>query len=111
MKTWSIKHKPTNTWMPSRMSRSNRGWSHWNPGYVHPKYGPEKYHDTNPRIFFTLQSARNALTMWLQGVWEEEMTRGSYFEPPESAGLAPNEPPAPRRREDMEIVELELVGA
>jgi len=96
------------------MSRSNRGWSHWNPGYVHPEYGPEKYHDTNPRIFFTLQSARNALTMWLQGAWE----RSTYQEGDWETGYytaegdpVPNEPPAPRRREDMEIVELELVGA
>ena len=111
MKVWAIKHKPTNTWMPSRMSRSARGWSHWNPGYVHPEFGPEEYHDANPRVFFTLQSARNALTAWLQGAWENTQSQGSYFEPPEDTGPAPMKPPVPRQREDVEIVEMELVGA
>lgn len=114
MRVWAIKHKPTNTWMPSRIGRSGRGWSHWNPGYVSPELGPEKYYDTNPRIFFTVQSVRNALTAWLQGAWE----RGTLQEGDWETGYytvdgdpEPKAPPVPRCREDMEIVELELVGA
>lgn len=112
MKVYAIKHKPTGQWMPARMTRtSSRGWSHWSPGYVHPVYGESKPHDPSPRIFFTLQSARNALTMWLQGTWEVKHYPGSHFEPPEDGSPEPNTPPAPRSRDDMGIVELDLVGA
>lgn len=107
MEVFAIRHKPTGAWMPHRMYRtSSRGWSHWNPG-LPTDYPP---HDTNPRIFFTLQSARNALTMWLQGAWKNTQTQGTYFDPPEDAGPAPYKPPVERKRDEMEIVTLTLSG-
>lgn len=111
MKAWALKHKATGQWMPARMSRSSaRGWSHWSPGYVHPEFGLAQIHDKNPRIFFTLQSARNALTAWAQGAWENTHSAGSYFEPPEDTGPAPMAPPAPRNRGDLDVVELRITG-
>lgn len=108
---WSvyvIRHKPTGKFMPCRMFRTmNSGWSHWEPTETRPGYKP---HDENPRIFFTLQSARNALTMWLAGAWVKGQTQGNYFEPPEETGPEPRRPEQPRQREDMEIIPLTLSG-
>ncbi len=108
MKVFAIKHKPSGEWMPHRMNRAPGGWSHWTPGAAE-----DKPHDMNPRLFFTLQSARNALTMWLQGKWERHQgTNHSYFDGPEDYdNMIVNTPSVPRCRGDMEIVELELRGA
>lgn len=106
MKVYAIKHKPTDEWMPHRVFKSARGWSYWEPGLK--GYEP---HDPNPRIFFTRKAAENSLTMWLQGCWEEQISKGSYFDGPEHEGIAPTNPKQERRREDMEIVELDLLGA
>lgn len=113
MNVYVIKHKPSGTYMPSRIGRSGRGWSHWNPGHIDPELGPEIYYDQNPRIFFTLQSARNALSAWLQGAWERQIGKEGdwetgYYEV--DTGPAPTEPLVERHREDMEIIGLELVG-
>lgn len=61
---YAIKHVPTNTFMPSRMFRQAHGWSWWEPHETRPGYTP---HDPNPRLFYSLQSARNSLTAWLRG--------------------------------------------
>jgi len=108
---YAIRHKPTQQFMPTRLNRSPGGWSHWSPGYVHPEYGEDKPHDPNPRLFFTPIAARNALAMWLQGCWyrSQGTSNGSYWDPPEPYDEMTVElPPAPRRREDMEIVRFTL---
>ena len=58
------------------------------------------------------QSARNALTMWLQGTWERHQGTSVDFEgaPDGYDDMKPNKPPVERRREDMEIVEVEVTG-
>lgn len=109
MKVYAIRHKPTGNWMPARMYRTARaGWSNWEPAETRPGYLP---HDPNPRVFFTAQSARNALTMWLLGAWK----RGTYQEGDWETGYytadgdpEPHKPDAPRNRDDMEIVAGEL---
>jgi hypothetical protein len=113
MKVWSIRHKPTGAWMPSRMSRSRGGgWSSWIPGPPQDGWGGCDGYDKNPRIFFSLPSARNALTMWLQGVWESRVVTTTDWEgfPDDYDDLTVRTPPVERKREDMEIVELELTG-
>ena len=110
MKAWAIKHRPTGNWMPARMYRTARaGWSNWDPLEERPGYKP---FDPHPRIFFTLQSARNALTAWLAGEWKRETgITDHYFDPEPFDDLLVSEPANPRRREDMEIVDLEIIGA
>lgn len=104
MITYAIRHKPTGAFMPCRMSRCGfGGWSWWTPT------GKDQPFDANPRIFYTLQAARNALTAWLQGAWRQETRDSGSWEFPETyTELVPDEPPAPRSREDMEIVTFDL---
>lgn len=116
MNVYAIKHKPTGAYMPARMFRaSNHGWSYWVPGPAPSGWSGLDGYDKNPRIFFTLQAARNSLTAWLQGPWKRVTgTDGDwetgYFDvdlgpaPTDAQGLPP------RVREDMEIVVLELTG-
>lgn len=108
MKVWTIKHKPTGAFMPARMYRTAySGWSYWKPAETREGYKP---HDANPRVFFTLQGARNALTAWLAGEWKREQgVTSSYFDPEPYDDLSVSAPAVARRREDMEIVEGELV--
>ena len=109
MIVYAIRHKPTQQFMPTRLNRSPGGWSHWSPGYVHPEYGEDKPHDPNPRLFFTPIAARNALAMWLQGTWKRDRGTAWNLEGPEDWDhVLVNPPPAPRRREDMEIVRFTL---
>lgn len=114
MEVFAIKHKPTGEYMPARMSRtSSRGWSHWVPGPAPDGWGGCDGYDKNPRVFFTLQSARNALTAWLKGMHNcsRGTTSGTWDSPPESYEVIEiAAPPVERKREDMEIVTLELTG-
>lgn len=107
MIVYAIRHKPCREWMPARMNKSGAGWSYWTPGST-----DDKPFDAHPRLFFTLQSARNALTMWLQGVWKRDQGNdgGSYFNPPEYYDeMTVNAPPTPRVRANMEIVWFDLL--
>lgn len=108
---YAIRHNPTGEYMPCLMHRSGRGgWSFWNPGPVLDTYGEP--HDKNPRIFFTKISARNALTMWLQGEWHRK--QGVFVDwegtPDGYDKMTVDAPSRPRVREDMEIVVLMLMG-
>lgn len=114
MQVFAIRHKPTQAWMPARMFKHGGGWSHWEPEPVPEGYGDMRGYDTNPRIFFTKQSVHNALSAWLQGAWAAQTKRDGDWETgyyQVDAGPAPEKPVNPRKREDMEIVTLELVGA
>lgn len=113
MKVWAIRHKPTGAWMPSRMFRaSSGGWSYWIPGPAPEGWAGYDGHDKNPRVFYSLQSARNALTMWLQGTWERKSGTTVDWEgiPDGYDDMHVNAPPMERKRGDMEIVELCLTG-
>lgn len=110
---YAILHKPTGAYMPSRMSRSNRGgWSNWIPGPAPDGWGGCDGYDKNPRIFFTLRSAQNALTAWLQGVHKRSQGVSYDWEgtPDDYDDLSIEPPPVPRVRTDMEIVPLQLFG-
>ena len=107
MKVWTLRHKPTGRFMPCRMFKRNAGgWSYWNPHEEPPGYVP---FDRNPRVFFTLQAARNARAAWAAGEWKRGMTVGGFLEPPEETHPHPH--PVQRNRDDLEIVEGDLVLA
>jgi hypothetical protein len=99
--------------MPHRMFRTQgSGWSYWIPGPAPEGWAGCDGHDKNPRLFYSLRSAQNALTMWLQGVWKRDQGTTTDWEgiPDGYDDMKVNEPPIKRKREDMEVVELELTG-
>ncbi len=104
MEVFALRHKPTGEWMPARMYRTSRGgWSYWEPGSL-----DNRPHDGNPRIFFSLVSARNALTAWLRGEIDEEVHYTVDWQGPgERKNLVTKLCPQ-RTRESIEIVSLSL---
>lgn len=101
---FAIRHKPTGVFMPARINKAYGGWSHWDPT------NGEEVHDANPRIFYTLRSAQNALTAWLMGTHIRE--RGMHYDwegiPDGYDNHIVNAPATPRHRGDMEIVNFTL---
>ena len=62
---YGIRHMPSGNFMPVRMfKQSGAGFSWWEPSDTCPGYQP---FDPNPRLFFSLRSAKAALRMWLRG--------------------------------------------
>jgi hypothetical protein len=61
-----------------------------------------------PRIFHTKQSARNALTAWLQGTWHTHTISSGFYGEDTDVYTEPK-PVESRKRERMEIVEFNLV--
>lgn len=105
MNLYAIRHRPTGKMMPARMfKQSGAGWSWWEPDENRPGYLP---HDQNPRLFYTKQSAQNALSQWLRGPLAKRTvsmhTSYSDFGDEESVIVTRAEP-ATRVRGDMEIV-------
>lgn len=104
MKVYVIRHRPTGHVMPSRVYTSG-GWSHWD--HLGPQHG---HHDGSPRLFYSRESARNALVAWLRGRWTKVITTEGGWEEPTYDVENPPEPAHDHTRhvEDMEIVEGEL---
>lgn len=102
---FAIRHKPTGKWMPARLNKSPGGWSYWEPT------SDDEAHDANPRIFYTLRSAQNALTAWLMGEHSRKQGVSVDWEgiPDGYDDHIVNAPPIPRRRDDMEIVGFSLI--
>lgn len=87
----AIRHKPSGGFLPSTRGY---GFTREDPSLTKP-----------PRLFVRNSSARQALDYWLEG----EHYEGT--EDPESGALNIKIIPKPnRRREDMEIVEIELIA-
>lgn len=110
MKVWTLKHLPTGRFMPCRMFKQmGSGWTYWNPyeersGYV--------AHDQNPRVFFSLQSARNAKAAWCAGEWRKAKFQDGDWEHGYEDYPAEPQPTMPERtrtRDELMIVEGELV--
>lgn len=97
---YAIRHKPTGLCMPAL---PHGGYTYWNPLR-------DDHTLLRPRLMFTLKSAQNALSAWLQGCWKREQGTSYDWEgtPDCYDEMLVNAPPAPRRREDMEIVVLKL---
>lgn len=101
MKLWLIRHKPTGWYMPEPLGRMGRGGSHTEPDPI----------SDNARIFRSKRAATNALSSWLRG--KVHATRGhssggpdymdEYYEDLSIEKIAS------RKKDLMEIVEVELV--
>lgn len=101
---YALRHKPTGKYMPARMTKAGRaGWSWWDPASMHNSgVGPQ------PRLFTTPIAVKNAAAMWLKGTasavtstdWESGHT--------EVEGVAYDKVKG-RKRDDLEIIEFELV--
>jgi len=96
-KLYAIREIETGWWMPQAKPTTVRGASH---------VAPDPY--AKPRLFWTRKSAENALSAWCQGIWKMESGGSSFdsFEPPEPE--LTTEKVEGRRREDFEIVPLNL---
>lgn len=113
LEAFAILHIPTGEYMPSRMFRgSSGGWSHWIPGPEPDGWCGCRGFDKNPRIFFSLRSAQNALTAWLMGIHRRESGVTHDWEgiPDGFDDHIVDAAPVPRVRGDMEIIPLQLVG-
>ena len=94
---YAIRHKPTGHFLPARKS-NRRGFSFDEPL---PSGGA-----LGPRVFYSKQSAMNALTAWLQGKFKADTTYSYEGE----ADYAITVDPQPHRvRSDMEIVTYQMI--
>lgn len=96
---YAIRHKPTGLCMPALRA----GFSYWEPT-------TDDHTGLRPRLMFTLKSAQNALSAWLQGQWKRNQGTSYDWEgiPEGYDEVVVSGPKQPRRREDMEIVVLSL---
>lgn len=109
MKVYTVRHRHTKLFMPSRMFRTSyRGWSYWEPAAPH--LGLIGY-DNIPRLFPTLKSAQNAIVAWVTGPKRVVTgTDGDY----ESgfytviSGVESITSATKRNRNDLEIVVMNL---
>ncbi len=111
-RVYAIRHIPTQAYMPCRMFRTRSGgWSLWNPGPYVDGWGGCDGFDKNPRLFFTLRSAQNALSAWLQGVHTRSTGGSGGFDGDDYWDeITIETPPVPRVRAEMEIIPLLLSG-
>lgn len=96
MKVWAIRHKPTGGYLPRGEFRTIKGGS-----LVEPTL------DKPPRLFQSFRAAKSALGHWLRGKYVSK----SYIDfPTGEYEYQLNVIPQPhRKREEMEIVEFNLV--
>ena len=100
MYTYAIRRKSDGYYMPAhRPSKPGKTYSWDEP--------EEKGGSLGPRLFPSEQSARNALTAWLQGTWEMSYI-DDYYLISIPNGPVPSKQPN-RNREDMEIVRFHLI--
>lgn len=106
---FAIQHIETKAWMPARMFRSyHGGWSQWTPNPPEGLLGLDGF-DKNPRIFFSKRAAINAVSSWVLGVWQREFISYEDVDYGKvSIEIIPARPPVPRKRFDLEIVEMIL---
>lgn len=103
---YAIRKKGTDLYFPSGDQKGafRRGFS-WKDPEVNG--GPQ-----GPRLFLSLQSARNALTMWCQGAWKNEKSYSGMFSEEVQVDTVPTKPPEgsiPRVYGEYEFVPYRLV--
>lgn len=101
---FALRHKPTQKLMPARMTKAGRaGWSWWDPTDPdNSGVGPQ------PRLFTTPVAVKNAAAMWLKGTARSVTSTDWESGHTEIEGITFDRVKA-RKREDLEMVEYELV--
>jgi hypothetical protein len=94
MEVFAIRVFGTTKYLPMR--KKSRGFSYDEPTDEKP-----------PRLFYTKRSAQNALTAWLQGVWENHTVTSGYYGEDVDVYPEPKKVEG-RQREMMEIVKFQL---
>ncbi len=100
---WAVRHIPTGHFLPVATGRQGRGGSHVEP--CDPKDAP-------PRLCDSEKSAIAVLSQWLRGkatiryIWEYDEFRGKDYKVEDGVEI---EPVPTRIKDDMEIVQVELV--
>lgn len=95
MKAYAVRHKPSGMFIPRLETGKRRGGS-----YLEPT------NDREPRLFFNRLSARAFLSNWLQGIMKSK----EYQDMSGDWDVVTEVIPQPHRhKEDMEIVEFNLV--
>jgi len=88
---WVIRHKPTGKLLPA----NPKGYGHTQ---MHVEGNNEKM-TLVPRLFDNEKTAKRALIQWLQGVFRNQW----------EDGIEVNTPKTPRVKDDMEVIEVELI--
>jgi hypothetical protein len=100
---YAIRERNTDRYLPAmKMIGSSSRVRHRGFSFTDPVSGQA------PRLFYTKQSARNALTAWLQGTWKTETVRSGFYGEDTDVYTVPTKVEG-RKRELMEIVEFNLV--
>ncbi len=99
---WLIRHKPTGAYLPEPAGRMGRGGS-----YVEPTPYPSENPGERPRLFESRLGAQRALTAWLRGKVHRSSGYDSYdMEYYDDLDL---EPVPSRKKDDMEIIQVDLM--
>lgn len=93
---YAIRQVSTGYFLPMRWKQAR--------GYTHDDPTPDCF----PRLFRTHKSAEYALRAWLKGEWSEQIYYSSLEGFSESSGPEVSKERPDRKREDMEIVVIEL---
>lgn len=94
-KAYAVRHKPSGLFIPRLETGKRRGGSHLEPS-----------NEREPRLFFNRISVRAFLSNWLQG----KMEMHNYQDWNSEHDCYTKVIPQPhRKKEDMEIVEFDLV--
>ena len=96
MKAYAVRHKPSGLFIPRLEIGNLKGGSRLEPS-----------NDREPRLFFNKQSARCFLSTWLRGIFK--LYDSVDWETGQSESRITIVPQLHRKKEDMEIVEFNLV--
>jgi len=97
MKAYAVRQKSSGMWIPNLPRGKRRGGSHLEPTST-----------DSPRLFPSMRSARAFLGNWLQGIHKPESFDYDWNGNESSGGVVVVKQPH-RVKEDMEIVEFELM--
>lgn len=107
MKLFAIRHKPSGRLMPSIRGRGFTALNFHQDGFE-SEFARHKLRK-EPRFFISEICAKRALGAWLKGEWKQQTSRsGIYGDEVDVYTVLPDNAPADRKPEDMEVVPFRL---